>query len=82
MDIIVRIIMTITGDASDKTTALKILELCLSEILENYLFAHDQQFGFKSNHSTDFCIFTVKSVSKYYTQQHSPVGIYVFLGCV
>ena len=23
-------------------------------------------------HSTDFCIFTVKSVSKYYTQQHSP----------
>ena len=30
------------------------------------------QFGFKSKHSTDFCIFTVKSVSKYYTQQHSP----------
>ena len=28
--------------------------------------------NFKSKHSTDFCIFTVKSVSKYYTQQHSP----------
>ena len=41
-------------------------------ILEDYLFTHDQHFGFKSKHSTDFCIFTVKSVSKYYTQQHSP----------
>ena len=28
--------------------------------------------GFKSKHSTDFCIYTVKSVSKY-TQHHSPV---------
>ena len=42
-------------------------------VLENYLFTHDQQFGFKSKHSTDFCIFTVKSVSKYYTQQHNPL---------
>ena len=58
---------------SDKTAALKIFELCLSEILENYLFVHDQQFGFKSKHSTDFCIITVKSVFKYHTQQHSPV---------
>ena len=41
-------------------------------ILEDYLFTHDQQFDFKSKHSTDFCIFTVRSVSKYYTQQHSP----------
>ena len=37
------------------------------------LFTHDQQFGFKSKHSTDFCIYTVKSVLKYYTQHHSPV---------
>ena len=42
-------------------------------VLENYLFTHDQQFGFKSKHSSDFCIFPVKSVSKYYTQQHSPL---------
>ena len=70
-----------TGDTSDKnnyrpiglvTAASKIFELCLSVILEDYLFTHNQQFGFKSKHSTDFCIFTVKSVLKYYTQQHSP----------
>ena len=45
-------------------------------ILEDCLFTHDQQFSFKSKHSTDFCIFTVKSVSKYYTQQHSPAYTY------
>ena len=78
---IVPIIKNTTGDTSDKdnyrpiafvSAASKIFELCLSEILENYLFTHDQQFGFENKHSTDFCIFTVKSVSKYYTQ-HSPV---------
>ena len=79
---IVPIIKNKSGDTSDKnnyrpialvTAASKIFELCLSVILENYLFTHDQQFGFKSKHSTDFCIYTVKSVSKYYTQHHSPV---------
>ena len=33
----------------------------------------DHQFGFKSQHDTDVCIFTVKSVIKYYTKQTSPV---------
>ena len=71
-----------TGDTSDKNTyrpialvtaASKIFELCLSIILEDYLVTHDQQFGFKKKHSTDLCIFTVKSVTKYYTQENSPV---------
>ena len=62
---IVPIIKNKTGDISDKnnyrpialvTAASKIFELCLSVILENYLFTHDEQFGFKSKHSTDFCI--------------------------
>ena len=38
-----------------------------------YLITHDHQFGFKSKHSTDMCIFTVKSIIKYYTRQNSPV---------
>ena len=87
---IVPIIKNKTGDTSDKnnyrptalvTAASKIFELCFSVILENYLFTHDQQFGFKSKHSTDFCIYTVKSVSKYYTQHHSPVYT-CFFGCI
>ena len=56
------------------TAASKIFELCLSIILEDYLVTHDdQQFGFKRKHSTDLCIFTVKSVTIYYTQENSPV---------
>ena len=42
-------------------------------MLEKYLHTHDQQFGFKSQHATDMCIFTVKSVIKYFTKQNSTV---------
>ena len=47
----------------------------LSRLLDylDYLVTHDQQFGFKRKHSTDLCIFTVKSVTKYYTQKNCPV---------
>ena len=37
------------------------------------MITHDHQFGFKSKHSTDMCIFTVKSVIKYYTEQNTAV---------
>ena len=50
-----------------------ILELCLLEIIELYLDTHNHQFGFKNQQSTDMCIFTLKSVIKYYTQQSTPV---------
>ena len=79
---IVPIIKNKPGDTSDKnnyrpialvTAASKSFELCLSIILEDYLVTHDQQFGFKRKHSTDLCIFTVKSVTIYYTQENSPV---------
>ena len=42
-------------------------------MLEKYLHTHDQQFGFKSQHATDMCTFTVKRVIKYYTKQNSTV---------
>ena len=42
-------------------------------MLEIYLDTDDHQFGFKSQHATDMCIFTVKSVIKYYTKQNSSV---------
>ena len=37
-------------------------------------YDHDQQFCFKSKHATDMCIFTVKSIIKYYTEQNSPTA--------
>ena len=68
---LVPIIKNKTGDTSDKnnyrpialvTAASKIFEICILELLEMYLITHDHQFGFKSKHSTDMCIFTVKSI--------------------
>ena len=79
---IVPIIKNKTGDSSDKgnyrpialvTACSKIFEICLLKMLEIYLNTHDHQFGFKSQHATDMCIFTVKSVIKYYTKQNSSV---------
>ena len=38
-----------------------------------YLITHDHQFGFKTKHSADICIFTVKSNIKYYTGHNTPM---------
>ena len=48
------------------TAMSKVFELCLSRIMDVYLFASDNQFGFKQKHSTDLGIYTVKSIIQYY----------------
>ena len=40
-------------------------------LIESHLITKDNQFGFKKKHSTDLCIFTVKSVIKYYNLYNS-----------
>ena len=75
---IVPFIKNKTGDTSDKNNyrpialgnaASKLFEICSLEILDTYLITHDHQFGFKTKHATDMCIFTVKTLVKYYTDQ-------------
>ena len=75
------IIKNQTGDSDEKknyrpialvTPASKMFKLCLSKCFEDYLCTHAHQFAFKSKHSTDLCIYTVKSVFKYYTLQNRP----------
>ena len=51
----------------------KILELCFVKLIETHLFTSDNQFGFKRQHGTDLCIFTVKPIIKYYNLCNSPV---------
>ena len=84
---IVPILKNRQGDTSDKNNyrpiaivmALsKIFELCIMRKVETQLITSDNQFGFKREHGTDLCIFTVKSVIKYYNLHNSPV-YYVFL---
>ena len=79
---IIPLIKNKTGDTNDKnnyrlialvTVILKIFELCLSEKLNGYLTTSDDQFGLKTNYSTDMCIYAVNSVVRYYKQFHSSV---------
>ena len=79
---IVPILKNRQGDTSDKnnyrpiaivTAMSKILELCIMKLIETHLVTRDNQFGFKRQHGTDLCIFTVKSVIKYYNLCNSPV---------
>ena len=42
-------------------------------LIESHLLTQENQFGFKKKHSTDLCIFTVKSTIKYYNMYNSPV---------
>ena len=79
---IVPILKNRQGDTSDKnnyrpiaivTAISKIFELCLMNLIESHLITKDNQFGFKKKHSTELCIFTVKSVIKYYNLYNSPV---------
>ena len=87
---IVPIIKCKTRNPSDKnnyrpialvTACSKIFELCLLEIIEVhvYLDTYDHQFGFKKQHSTDMCIFTLKSVIKYNKDNKALQYILVFL---
>ena len=41
--------------------------------LSNFLITSDNQFGFKSKHSTDACIYVLKEALDYYNAQNSSV---------
>ena len=51
----------------------KLFECALLGLVEIYLSTSDKQFGFKSKHSTDLCIYTLKSIIQYYKDYNSPV---------
>jgi len=79
---VIPIIKNKTGDTSDKsnyrpvaivTACSKIFESILLDLIDDCLITHDNQFGFKSKHSTDLCIYTLKNVIDYYRSRKSPV---------
>ena len=84
---LVPIVKNKIGNTSDKnnyrpiaivTAASKLIEICILKVLDTYLKIHAHQFGFKFKHFTDMCIFTVKNVIKYYTEQNC--CLYMFIG--
>ena len=82
--ILVPIIKDKTGNASSKAnyrlTALtsvlsKVFETAHLSKLKSVFETSDYQFGFKSHHSTDLCIYTLKEIVKYYKSHSTSVYI-------
>ena len=55
------------------TAISKLLELCILSRIVTLIETSDLQFGFKSNHSTDMCIFVLKEIMDFYKRHNTPV---------
>ena len=73
-----------SGDLTDKNNyrpialsgiASKVFEHIIILRLEKYLWTNDNQFGFKSGHSTDLCIYALSEFIKYF--KSSSTSVYV-----
>ena len=53
----------------------KVFEMSLRVKLESYLHSSDYQFGFKANHSTYLCIYTLKEVIDFYKSQSTSIYV-------
>ena len=53
----------------------KIFEYVFLKRFSSYLSTSDNQFGFKSHHCTDMCVFVLKQIIEYYISQSSPMFI-------
>ena len=53
----------------------KILESIILSRFHHCLLTNCNQFGFKNDHSTDLCTFTLKQITDYYNCKSSPVYI-------
>ena len=78
--VLVPIVKDRTKNISDKgnyrpialaSVVSKVFEMSLRVKLESFLHSSDYQFGFKANHSTDLCIYTLKEVIDYKSQSTS-----------
>jgi len=76
----IRIIKNKKGLVMDKdnyrpVTVSKIIELILLDRLHDKLGTVCNQFGFKSTHGTDMCVFSLKQVIEYYNSRSNPVYV-------
>ena len=57
------------------TVFSKMFEMIVLSRYEYMLLTHDNQFGFKSKHSTDLCVFSLKQIIEFYNSMSSPVYV-------
>ena len=57
------------------TITSKVLESLILVKCEEFLYTSDNQFGFKSGHSTEFCIYTLQEYIEFYKRQNTTVFV-------
>ena len=57
------------------TIVSKLFESVILYKFEEFLYTCDNQFGFKSKHSTELCIYTLKEFIDYYKQRSTTVFV-------
>ena len=84
--VVVPLVKNKNGDLSDKnnyshrqidlsSTISKVFENIIVHRLEEYLWTTDNQFGFKSGHSTDLCIYALTEFIEYLKRRLSSVYV-------
>ena len=82
--VIIPLVKNRCGDLSDpinyRPVALanvisKVLEVLILSRCEDYLYTTDSQFGFKSQHSTDMCIYLLRELIDFYTRHSTKVFV-------
>ena len=80
--VLVPIIKNKKGDITDidnyrpiaiTSVASKVFEKIILSRIQDSLYTNDNQFSYKVKHSTEMCIFTLKSIVDYYISSSSPV---------
>ena len=80
--LIIPIIKNSRGNVSDSdnyrpialtNVASKVMEIIILSKYKDFFITECNQFGFKHGHSTDVCVFTLKSVIDYYISMSSPM---------
>ena len=61
-----------------ETVVSKLFEQVIFVNIKNFVDTTDNQFGFKTKHNTDMCVFLLKQAISYYITRCSPI-FYVFL---
>ena len=57
------------------TITSKVLESLILVKCEEFLYTSDNQFGFKSGHSTEFCIYTLQEYIEFYKGRNTTVFV-------
>ena len=58
------------------TVMSKILKICVQMKLEYHLWTTDNQFAYKTGHSTDMCVFILKEIVRHYNKHRAPMYVW------